>query len=319
MTIASPLIVHNEQNSGQSLRDLYQQLQQLQQLFDPQGTFWRGRLAPTPSGYLHSGNLLNFLLNWLLLRSLNGEVGLRIDDMDDTRSRPEYIESILQTLDWLGLDWDFGPQSLAEQQQASFSYVQPELRQLTQQLLAEQKAYACGCSRKDLRGHFRYPGYCRQQERAWQPQKNAIRFAAERESAGQFNDDWVIWSRDDFASYQLASVWQDNRDQVNFILRGEDLIDSSRFQKLLANSLGFNQFQQSPIWHHPLITHPQGGKLSKSAGAQGEPIYLSGLHAQDIIQQCARWLGLSERSVAKIKTTEELLEVFQNQLLEPGQ
>ncbi|BBP46397.1 glutamyl-Q tRNA(Asp) synthetase [Thiosulfatimonas sediminis] len=275
---------------------------------------WRGRLAPTPSGYLHRGNVMNFLLNWLLLRSLNGEVGLRIDDMDLTRSRPEYIEAIFKTLDWLGLDWDFGPQTVAEQRQVSFSFVQPDLRKLTEQLLTENKAYACNCSRKELQAHNIYPGFCRNLQREWRAGETAIRFAADKQSNAEFADDWVIWRRDDLAGYHLGSVFQDQQDQVNLIIRGADLIDSSRFQTVLAKSLQFSDFSQAQIWHHPLIEHPQGGKLSKSAGAQSTPIYSSGLSVAEIIQQCVRWLGLSERHALRIQTASELLDVFQNQL-----
>lgn len=308
MNSSSLLVLQNELHVSKSLKAVYLQLSKSKNIL------WRGRLAPTPSGYLHSGNLHNFLLNWLLLRALGGEVGLRIDDMDLTRSRPEYIEAIFQTLDWLGLDWDFGPQTVAEQRQVSFSFVQPDLRKLTEQLLTENKAYACNCSRKDLHAHDIYPGFCRNLQREWRAGETAIRFAADKQSNAAFADDWVIWRRDDLAGYHLGSVFKDQQDQVNLIIRGADLIDSSRFQTVLAESLQFSDFSQAQIWHHPLIEHPQGGKLSKSAGAQGQPIYQSGLYPKQIIQQCAIWLGLPEIVIAKIKTASELLDVFQNQL-----
>src|SRR5580704_15637290 len=76
----------------------------------------RSRIAPTPSGYLHIGNALNFVMTWLWVRKEGGQLRLRIDDSDTTRSKPEFIEDIFRTLDWLGMDWDEGPQTPDEQQ-----------------------------------------------------------------------------------------------------------------------------------------------------------------------------------------------------------
>jgi glutamyl-tRNA synthetase len=303
------LMLQDQVNEVKSLPVLYQQLTM------QQDKMWRGRLAPTPSGYLHSGNLMNFLLNWLLLRSVNGEIGLRIDDMDLTRSRPQYVEAIFQTLDWLGLDWDFGPQTVAEQETFSFVNFQLPLRQLSERLLDNGQAYACGCSRKELLNYSVYPGFCRERQNEWLPKKSALRFAAKAESNEQFADDWVIWRRDDLAGYHLGSVWQDQQDQINLILRGADLIESSRFQKVLAKSLDFSEFTAAQIWHHPLIEHPQGGKLSKSAGAQAEPIFQSGLSAKMVIQQCANWLSLTDSRVDKLGTATELLDSFCNHII----
>lgn len=70
----------------------------------------RSRIAPTPSGYLHIGNAYNFLFTYLLVRAKKGELLLRIDDLDFERKRPEYVEDIFQTLEWMGLDWDLGPE-----------------------------------------------------------------------------------------------------------------------------------------------------------------------------------------------------------------
>ncbi|NJL14359.1 MAG: hypothetical protein HC913_16005 [Microscillaceae bacterium] len=75
-------------------------------------TVLRTRFAPTPSGFLHEGNAFSFVLTWLAARHFGGKIHLRIDDLDQTRCRPEYVEDIFRSLDWLGLDWDSGPQGV---------------------------------------------------------------------------------------------------------------------------------------------------------------------------------------------------------------
>ncbi|MEQ8535610.1 MAG: glutamate--tRNA ligase family protein, partial [Imperialibacter sp.] len=72
------------------------------------------RFAPTPSGFLHIGNIYSFLITWLLARKNNGQILLRIDDLDQERVRPEYVENIFRTLEWFGLDWDLGPSSVEQ-------------------------------------------------------------------------------------------------------------------------------------------------------------------------------------------------------------
>jgi len=129
---------------------------------------WRSRLAPTPSGYLHLGNACNFLLTWLWIRHLGGELWLRIDDLDQARVRPEYIEDIFQQLDWLGLDTDQGPRSVGELQKTWTQQLRTEryLSALTT-LKNTGALYRCICSRRQWQalvgeeGH--YPGTCRHQ------------------------------------------------------------------------------------------------------------------------------------------------------------
>lgn len=273
----------------------------------------RGRLAPTPSGYLHRGNILNFLLNWLVLRIAGGEVGLRIDDMDPNRTRPEYIEAIFTTLDWLGLDWDFGPQSVTEQKTFSFQTEQAGLRTLAETLLESGLAYVCDCTRKQLHGQGAfYPGHCRTLGKVWQPGANVIRLAAYKQQAIAAVDDAVIWSRDNYASYQLASVWRDERDGISLLIRGADLLESSRFQQVLAQALQLAHYPQVTVWHHPLLTDPHGHKLAKSTGAQAHPLPESGLHPAELIREFARWIGLPQHTVHQLGTLHDLRHAIED-------
>lgn len=283
----------------------------------PKELAWRGRIAPTPSGHLHLGNLVNFLLTWVSLRALDGEVGLRIDDMDGVRTRPTYIEEVFVTLDWLGIDWDFGPTGVAEQAEYSFATRLPILRELASTLLERQLAFVCDCSRKALlaRGALeQYDGFCHARALPWQPGRNLLRSDTPLSSANPLGET-VLWRRDDLPSYQLASTWHDERDRINLLIRGEDLLDSSLFQKTLAGPLGWTTFQTAHFYHHPLLTDSKGHKLSKSSGSQAHALHQSGLKAAQVVQTAAHILGFSEQQSRHLGQAYDLLHLLQDQTL----
>ena len=132
------------------------------------------RYAPTPSGFLHAGNAWSFLLTWLIARSQGGKIHLRIDDIDAARFRESYLGDIFASLEWLGLDWDSGPQNPAE---FHASYTQRRRRDqyrsaldllVTQRAPEGPRVYACACSREDVKRASLaagrpgiYPGTCR--------------------------------------------------------------------------------------------------------------------------------------------------------------
>jgi glutamyl/glutaminyl-tRNA synthetase len=139
----------------------------------------RTRIAPTPSGFLHPGNAWSFLITWLLARSRRGSIHLRIDDLDTARFRDEYLEDIFASLEWLGLDWDTGPRSLADikashSQHLRLDRYRAALKALSGASDAEGPLlYACSCSREKVRRDSLaagrpgiYPGTCRH---AWLP------------------------------------------------------------------------------------------------------------------------------------------------------
>ena len=143
----------------------------------------RTRIAPTPSGYLHAGNAWSFLITWLAARSRGGQVHLRIDDLDAARLRPEYVDDIFASLEWLGLDWDSGPKDAAEFRAAhSQTLRMGEYRSLLERLSASGApgadgpvVYPCACSREQARKDSeaagtpgRYAGTCRNASIPWE-------------------------------------------------------------------------------------------------------------------------------------------------------
>lgn len=246
------------------------------------------RLAPTPSGYLHIGNGLSFVLTWILAKAQEGEVLLRIDDLDRQRYRPEYVEDIFRTIDWLGLDYDLGPTG-PDEFEAKYSQrhrMDLYVDYLTQ-LQQGDSLYACTCSRKRVRetsiNGFLYDGHCREaahpmdrEGTAWRVRLPATAEVAIREwqqstpivlEVKSGMGDFVVRKKDRFPAYQLASLADDFHWNINFVVRGKDLLWSTAAQLWLAQQLSLESFQKALFWHHDLLLDEQGEKLSKSEGA----------------------------------------------------
>lgn len=302
------------------------------------------RIAPTPSGYLHAGNAFSFVLSWLLVRNLNGKLLLRIDDSDTTRSRPEFIEDVFYTLDWLGLDYDIGPQG-PDDFMRNFS--QKHRMDLYRSVLEELRektglVYACSCSRKQIQEQSQtglYAGSCREKGLSFANKKAAWRIQVPEEKEicysellggkigkvfpGKEMGDFVICRKDGLPAYQVASLADDMHYSVNLLVRGSDLRQSTGAQLYLAEQLSqiktkwSNQaadFRKARFLHHPLLTDAAGDKLSKSRGASSiADIRASGKGPHGIYKLVASFLGLP---CSDICTIEELLDTFDLSLLQ---
>jgi len=238
------------------------------------------RIAPTPNGYLHVGNALNAVLVWLWARQNDATILLRIDDLDTGRVRVEYIEEVFRTLEWLGIDWDIGPQSVDEFNSAwSQQHRVDEYNKAIQKLLDNTLAYHCRCSRVKWLEKG-YDGCACQTSNLSVDHDTTLRLAA-MPIALSFHDMWcgtqtcefdalsmlsAIRRRDGQPSYQIATVVDDVLFGVSHIIRGQDLADSTAFQRYLSEMIGLKQFCDIQFMHHPLVRF-DGAKLSKSAGA----------------------------------------------------
>ena len=246
----------------------------------------RTRIAPTPSGYLHLGNAFNFLLTEALVREKAGTLRLRIDDLDAPRVLLEYLKDIFETLHWLGISPDFGPENVEEQQSFFAQQLRMDAyRKMLDKLVATGSVFACDCSRKDILQKTtdgQYPGTCRDKniplnmpEVAWRIQTNpgdvvewedAI-LGNQRMELFYENRDFVIRRRDALPAYHVASLSDDHFYKINLIVRGADLLQSTAAQLFLARMLGLQDFIDCKFYHHPLIPDETGEKLSKSAGS----------------------------------------------------
>lgn len=244
----------------------------------------RGRLAPTPSGYLHLGNARSFMLAWLWARSEGGEVFLRVENIDRQRCKPELREPALADLQWLGLNCDG---EVIDQSERFDIY-----RRHLQILIDAGRAYPCVCTRKDIEEASTaphgdegavYPGACRgrwdsfEQAREHSGRDPAWRFDWGTESA-MFKDhvrgdvvvdplklgDFVLWRRDGAPSYQLAVTVDDALQGVTQVLRGRDLVTSTARQLALYEALGF---KPPTHWAHaPFIQDEKARRMAKRDG-----------------------------------------------------
>lgn len=249
----------------------------------------RTRIAPTPSGFLHVGNGINFSVVWQLAKANNGTILLRIDDLDAERTRPEYVEDIFATLEWLGMEWQEGPAGVADfHHNWSQHHRTAQYEALLADLRARDLLYACDCSRSKVAAASvdgGYPGICRELNKplddsgmAWRV-KLPVNPVATFHELGKGNvqlairgGDPVVRSRASGAApprpaYHIASLVDDLHFGMNTVVRGEDLLSSTALQVHLAMVTDNVDFAQASFLHHPLSTDNQGRKLSKTAGA----------------------------------------------------
>ncbi|ABF42028.1 Glutamate--tRNA ligase [Candidatus Koribacter versatilis Ellin345] len=254
---------------------------------------YRGRIAPSPTGYLHLGHARTFWTAYQRSLQCNGTLIFRNEDLDPQRSKPEYASAMIEDLRWLGIVWQEGPDVGGPHE----PYEQSKRREFylrDWRLLVERGfVYPCTCSRKDLALSAQapnegdeepvYPGKCRPAPGAtfetidpaavnWRfrvPDGETIRFVdanlGERSYvAGKDFGDFVLWRRDDVPAYQLAVVTDDCDMQVTEVVRGEDLLVSTARQILLFNALG----RAVPRFYHcPLLRDASGERLAKRTDA----------------------------------------------------
>ena len=296
----------------------------------------RGRFAPSPSGRMHLGNAWTALLAWLDIRSLGGMMVLRIEDLDPDRCRPQFAEGLIEDLQWLGLDWDEGP----DRPGVAASYKQSERSDLYQaafESLAQRGlVYPCFCSRAELRSVASaphageaepvYSGRCAGLSTTEQAEKLSLRrqaanrlrvgeaeisfidqlFGPQRQKLNQSCGDFVIRRADGIYAYQLAVVVDDAAMKIDRVLRGADLLPSTPRQLYLWQLLGY---PPPTFLHVPLLMAADGSRLSKRQGSLTiEALRWSGVRPQQIIGQLAAWAGLIEKP--EPLHPDELIDVF---------
>lgn len=246
----------------------------------------RSRIAPTPSGFLHAGNGMNFILTWALTRACGGKLLLRIDDLDKARYRQEYVEDIFATLEWLGIDYDEGPSSVSDFEQNWSQHGRLErYEKLLKEIRSNNELFACTCSRKEIRAispDGRYPNTCQELGLAFDAPNIAWRINPPAKTASVEVCDWekgiqtrqlreldafVVRQKNELPAYQIASLADDLYFGINLIVRGKDLWTSTLSQIYLAELLHQQDFLNCCFLHHPLMREDNGEKMSKSAGA----------------------------------------------------
>ena len=237
-----------------------------------------GRFAPTPSGRMHLGNVFSALLAWLSVRSQNGEMVLRMEDLDTQRTSAEFAQTLRADLCWLGLTYDreTPPQS---RRSKTYDLYFERLREM-------ELLYPCYCTRSQLHsvnaphlsdGTYVYPGTCRNMPREEQEKMNRApawrvmvpdrlwRFHDRVQGEYELNlatecGDMVVRRADGVYVYQLAVTVDDGEAGVTEVVRGMDLISSAPRQMYLQELFGFPH----PSYAHvPMLLAPDGRRLSK--------------------------------------------------------
>lgn len=276
----------------------------------------RGRLAPSPTGYLHLGNARSFLLAWLDVRSRGGEIILRIEDIDTARCVKNADAGIVRDLRWIGLDWDNDLSNEYYQSRRSDHY-----RKALDLLRHGGHLYECFCSRRELRSiasapHGRdpvYPGTCRtmvdqDRENLRRAKTPSLRFLVPDRTDVSFVDrlrgeqservdletgDFIVARADGVISYQLAVVVDDIAMGITDILRGDDLLSSTPRQILLYRAFGHPLPRYA---HAPLMYGPDGKRLSKRHdGVSLAELRDAGRRPQEITGDLAWSVGLIDR------------------------
>lgn len=276
------------------------------------------RIAPTPSGFLHRGNAYNFLLTDRLIQQQNGLLRLRIDDLDAPRMRSAYLEDIFITLDWLGISWTEGPTSAAEHRDRFSQQMRiSRYQQTLDQLAASGRVFACSCSRKEIvsiSADGQYPGTCIYKKlpldmpgTSWRLRTDpgTIICLADPISGTQTidlyrkNRHFIVRRKDGFPAYHVASLTDDVDYGINLIVRGNDLLESTATQLLLAKFLNLTTFEQTQFYHHPLIYTDDGTKLSKSAGSTSiRSMIGTGMSASAFYLEFEEWLMKSPAGIS---------------------
>jgi glutamyl/glutaminyl-tRNA synthetase len=250
---------------------------------------YRGRIAPSPTGYLHVGHAKTFWTAYQRAKDHGGTLVFRNEDLDRDRCRAEFVDAMYEDLRWFGIDWQEGPDVGGPFAPYSQSERRDVYLRAWEQLRNHGEIYPCTCTRKDLaqaasapheeNDEPLYPGTCRGRKldavefddpagvnwRFRVPDGEAICFqdgnsGEQRFTAGEDFGDFLVWRRDDIPSYQLAVVVDDAAMQITEVVRGADLLKSTARQLLLQRAL---RLPEPKYFHCDLLTDERGQRLAK--------------------------------------------------------
>ncbi|NIM20660.1 MAG: glutamate--tRNA ligase [Candidatus Latescibacteria bacterium] len=300
------------------------------------GSQVRVRFAPSPTGYLHIGGARTALYNWLYARKTGGVFILRIEDTDVTRSTKESYEAILDALNWLGLDWDEGPEKGGQYGPYLQSARQVLYHTEAQKLLESGDAYRCFCTQKELeemreeaaeKGEpTRYDGRCRNlptdeaQRRLAMNVPHVVRIRIPEGEThfrdiirGQVRfqntelDDFVLIKSDGRPTYNFAVVVDDARMAITHVIRGDDHLSNMPKQVILYKALGYSL---PKFAHLPMILGSDRSRLSKRHGASSVQEFRRMGYMSDSLVNYLALLGWSLDGVTEFFTRKSLIEKF---------
>jgi glutamyl-tRNA synthetase len=299
----------------------------------------RTRYAPSPTGTPHVGNLRTALFAWLLARRHEGQFLLRFEDTDRARFVPESVDGTYESMRWLGLDWDEGPDIGGPHA----PYVQSErverYQAAAQRLIEQGDAYECWCSserldavrteQQRLKQPPKYDRRCREDAGRAEAKREAeaegracvVRFKTPLEGSVTLHDavhgdttfdlatldDFVMLKSDGFPTYHLAYIVDDDDMRISHVLRGSEWIPSAPRHLLVYKALGIDV---PVIAHLPVILGPDGAKLSKRHGATTVFDYRDQGYLPDAMVNFLGLIGWSLDDKTDIISREQFIEHF---------
>ncbi|MFA5353014.1 MAG: glutamate--tRNA ligase, partial [Thermodesulfovibrionales bacterium] len=282
----------------------------------------RVRFAPSPTGHLHIGGARTALFNWLLARHNNGTFILRIEDTDTTRSTDEYIDAIIEGMNWLKLSWDEGPFRQTDRFDIYRSYVE--------KLISQGKSYRCYCTPEELEQRRqeamaqgkppKYDGRCRHLKEPIEGKPYAVRFLMPQEGRTVVNDlikgvvefdnnqleDLIILRADGTPTYNFVVVVDDIDMRISHVIRGDDHLNNTPKQIHICKALGW---EPPAFGHLPMILGADKTRLSKRHGATSVMAYKDEGYLPDALVNYLVRLGWSYGD-QEVFTREELIKCF---------
>jgi glutamyl-tRNA synthetase len=280
------------------------------------------RFAPSPTGFLHIGGVRTALFNWLFAKNHGGKFVLRIEDTDLSRSTEESIEEILESMRWLGLDWDEGPFRQTERQEIYSKKVE--------QLLSAGKAYHCYCTPEELDrkrseaqkagNKPKYDGTCRERSDSPEGAPSVVRFKAPIEGTVVVEDllrgkvifdiaeldDLILQRTDGTPTYNFVVVVDDSEMDITHVIRGDDHLSNTPRQCLLYDAL---DYPRPKFTHISMILGQDKSRLSKRHGATSALVYRDMGYLPDAMINYLARLGWSHGD-QEIFSREELIKYF---------
>lgn len=301
----------------------------------------RVRFAPSPTGFLHIGGVRTTLFNWLFARHHKGTFILRIEDTDEVRSTVESVTAILDSIKWMGMDWDEGPTGADTDQGPYGPYFQMKrlhiYNEYFDKLVKEGKAYECFCSKEDLdamrrlaqleKRPPRYDGRCRtltEKQKAdlrAQGKQSSLRFRMPDDGVtvvpdlirghvsfeNKLQQDFVIRKTTGGPTYNFACVIDDHLMEMSHVIRGDEHLSNTPSQIQLYRALGWEPPQFA---HLSMILGPDGTKLSKRHGATSVLEYKEQGFLPAALRNYLALLGWSTSDSQQLFTYDELIARF---------
>lgn len=288
----------------------------------------RVRFAPAPTGYLHVGSARSALFNWLFARHYGGEFILRVEDTDESKKSPEFVDAICDPLRWLGLDWDEGPYFQSQRKHDHTAAIE--------QLIDEGKAYFCDLSVADSQRLSAEAGL-REGYHGWSRDRNVadgdgvvVRFRVPDEGSTVVDDlvrgrvevahdtidDFVIRRGDGSPVFFIANAVDDHDMGITHVIRGEDLLNTTPKVMLLWEALGYGPVPRYA--HLPLLVNEQRKKLSKRRDSVALSAFVADGYLPEAMLNALALLGWGPPDEVEIRPITEIVSLFSLEAVNKG-